>query len=230
MGMSSCATSTVSGSTNRAWPRAAQNETAGPEFPTAIFGYELAGFVHQSPPTADTACNTKRDGKITIDVVGIDRKGNYKSFYENRLKAAKSRATKARKWLDEPKKRKKGALRMSKECALDVAQAAAEVFAYARILGTGADTAVIDANNAMQDFAIKPEACEGISNVKGEAAKDQRGAPPRRAQGGRSGPSGSQLNNYPASLTGGPPAVRRLRRRARRTVGAASMEKARGSV
>jgi hypothetical protein len=145
------------------------------EFPKAIFGYELAGFVHQVKPPAETLCNVKLEGKITIDVVGVDRAGNFKAFYEKRLKAAKARALKAHKLLDDPKAahRKKGNLRFTHNCALDVAQAAAEVFAYDRMLGTGADTAIVDADAAMKGFALKPEACEGISNKDGDASKDQ---------------------------------------------------------
>ncbi len=145
------------------------------EFPTAIFAYELAGFIHQSQPPAETLCDVKREGKLTIDVVGVDRDGAFKAFYEKRLKAAKARAAKIRKWADDPKagKRKKGDLRFTHECALDAAQAAAEVFAYDRLLGTGADTAIVDADAAMKGFALKPSACEGLENKGGDASRDQ---------------------------------------------------------
>lgn len=145
------------------------------EFPTAIFGFELPGFVHATMPPAETLCNVKREGKITIDVVGVDRAGNFKAFYEKRLKAARARALKAQKLLDDPRasRRKKGNLRFTHTCALDVAQAAAEVFVYDRLLGTGADTAIVDADAAMKGFALKPEGCEGITSKGGDASRDQ---------------------------------------------------------
>jgi len=145
------------------------------EFPTAIFAYELAGFARAIIPAADTLCDVKHDGRLTIDVVGVDRDGEFRAYYEKRLRAAKARVDKLRKWADDAKapKHKKGNLRFSRECALDVAQAAAEVYAYDVSLGSDAGQAQLNADNAMKGLALKAEACEGLSKNDGDASKDQ---------------------------------------------------------
>jgi hypothetical protein len=141
-----------------------------PEFPASAFSWSLEGFVQSVSPKADNTCNIVIDDRVSIDVLGLVSGGD-RAFFEHRLRDARARATKAAKRADVA--RKKGSLRFTNACAIDLAQIAAEVFAYQRILGAAANDAIVEADAVMKDRALRAGECGGLSNKGGDGANDQ---------------------------------------------------------
>ncbi len=160
-----------------------------PEFPGPIFSRRFQGWTFSTVPR-DTSCNLENGDLVTLDVVGIENQTTIRTFEEHRLAAARARANRIRVWagesklafpvgdsgvadagLEEPKarSRKHGELRMTNGCALDVAQAAAELFVHARVLGADADTAIADADALMHGFALRFGECAGGIRSDGKA-------------------------------------------------------------
>jgi hypothetical protein len=130
-----------------------------PEYPAAIFRFALPGVTLASAPTLD-GCNLKTNGAVTIDVVGVeDDDGDNGAFYKRRLAAARAREKKIAAFGDKEKTRKHGDVRLTNACALDVAQTAAQVFVYARLTGTSAPEAALEAESVMKGFGLAPGAC-----------------------------------------------------------------------
>lgn len=143
------------------------------EFPTQRFSFALTPFAWSTPPSVDGVCNLPASGVVTLAVLGAtsmltewkEASPEMAAFYERRAKATKKRVEKIRAWAGadpKPVTRKSGELRFTNECALDVAQAAAETFVYAVTLGKNPTLAIDEADAVMKGFALKPLACSGI--------------------------------------------------------------------
>lgn len=153
------------------------------EFPTRRFAFEMPLFRMTTNPSSGEVCNLATDLALTVGVLGAtsmiktwtEKSEAMAGFYERRYKAAKKRADKIRAWAgpDAPKTvtRKTSELRMTNECALDVAQTASELFVYARTLGESEADAIAQADALMKGFALKLHACTGVEK-RSHAADD----------------------------------------------------------
>lgn len=142
------------------------------DFPDRRFTFELTGWGFHTNPNRGELCNWDLEQGATIDVLGVvassGKSAEVTAFYERRRKAARARATRIRAWAGTdatPKTvtRRAGDLRMTNDCALDVAQTAAELYVYARTLGAG-ENAIDEADALMKGFALKPSACGGLGS------------------------------------------------------------------
>ncbi len=156
-----------------------------PEFPDAIFSHHLESWYFTSPLAMETACNLPDDDRVTVDAVGIEGATTTLAYEKHRLDAARARARRIRAWakmptmhfpsvgpVDEmptPRTRKLGTLRLTNGCALDVVQAAVELFVHARTLGTSAEDAIDDSDELMRGFALRLGECEGGLRSEGQA-------------------------------------------------------------
>jgi hypothetical protein len=142
------------------------------EFPTARFVFPLDGWQWFVQP-ADRAgvCNLPANRAASIGVLGVtsllggwsERSVPIAAFYARRLKAAEQRAARIRGWSSKGSvARTAGTLRFSNVCALDVAQAAAELFVYARTVGESEERALARADDLMGGFRIELAHCDGI--------------------------------------------------------------------
>lgn len=139
------------------------------EYPTQRFAFPLDAFAWNSPPSLDEVCNLPATGEVSIGVVGVasmikdwsEKSEAVEKFYQHRLDATKKRVAKIRAWTT-PVTRKSGELRFTNDCALDVAQTAAELYVYARTLGESEATAIAESDALMKGFALKPLSCRGI--------------------------------------------------------------------
>ena len=152
------------------------------EFPAPIFTFSFAGWTLAQPPWLATACNVPDDGRLRLDVGGIDGDDRPRPFHERKLAAARARANRIRASLGLPKltfpidgadagaappspreqTRKLGKLRMSNACALDVAETAAEVYVHGVLSGHGSDVSLADVDAIMRGFALKLGECGGL--------------------------------------------------------------------